>query len=347
MDPENPSPQYHASINVVGENATKYYSDYHHSDHQSVVTEGSQQPVQKAQTSSVQLATSVLSEGELILYTAYYGTIIKFCSATVCAPHEEIADDLPRPKPKLTFPSLDLKKLSKEEKEKLHQRLYAESTDITFRFQDLFSSTILSLKERNISPRELHSHLVCLGSVKPAYDDPKQPVLRHYFPELRTTQRIEEAMGIVGDYCSFFNFRIMEIIIDKLGTTKDKANLTNYKKDFSDYARRHVYECPSELGTVTDGDAQLFMTLDETYDSYTVSSLQLFVRKLAEILKLSSDAGLKLCRIELGSLKLTFQIPLFVQEDIFPLSIDQKRALAGLGVVHLSSGDYCFTNEVS
>jgi hypothetical protein len=239
--------------------------------------------------------------------------------------------------------------LSKEEKEKLHQTLYAESVDIIFEFQELFSSTTQSLDERNISPKALYTHLVCLGSLKPtlSYDDPKQPALKHYFPQLRTAERIEEAMGIIGDYCSFFNFRIVELIINKLGTTKDKANLTKYKKDFSDYARRHVYECPSELGATTDGNAELFMTLDETYDNYTVSSLDLFVRKLAEILKLSSDAALKLCRIELGSLKLTFQIPVFVQEDIFPLSIDQKRALAGLGVVHLSCGDYHFTNEVA
>ena len=259
----------------------------------------------------------------------------------------ECSLDLPQPKPKLTFPSLDLKKMSKEEKEKLHERLYAESMDITFKFQDLFSSTILSLKERSISPQELYSHLVCLGSVKPTYEDPKLPVLRHYFPDLRRAQRIEEAMGIIGDYCSFFNFCIVELIIDKLGTTNDKANLTNYKKQFSEYARRHVFECPSELGTMSDRNAELFMTLDETYDNYTVSSLQLFVRKLAEILKLSSNAALKLCRIELGSLKLTFQIPIFMQDDIFPLSVDQKRALAGLGVVQLSCGDYQFTKEVT
>jgi hypothetical protein len=226
------------------------------------------------------------------------------CCPAVCTHQEgsaECSNDLPRPKRKFTFSCLDLKKLSKEEKDKLHQRVYAESMDITFKFHDLFSSTILSLKERNTSPQALYSHLVFFGSLKPTYNDPKQSVLRHYFPQLRTAERIEEAMGIIGDYCSFFNFRIVELIIDKLGTIKDKANLTKYKKDFGDYARRHVYECPSELGPVTDGNTELFMTLDETYDNYTVSSLQLFVRKLAEILKLPSDASLRLRRIELGS----------------------------------------------
>ena len=276
--------------------------------------------------------------------------LFSFCSPTVDMPQEESPEhsrDLPQPKPKLTFPSLDLKKLSKEKKKELHQRLYAESTDITFRFQELFSSTTLSLKERNILPQDLYTHLACLGSLKPTYDYPKQPVLRHYFPQLIEAERIEKAMAIISTYCSFFNYRIMELIIDKLGTTKDKDNLSNYKKEFSEYAKRHVFECPKELGTMTDGHATLFVTLDETYDDCTVSTLQLFVRKLAEILKLSSDAGLKLHRIEPGSLNLTFQIPIFIQEDIFPLSIEQKRALAGLGVVQLSCGDYQFTNEVN
>ena len=295
-------------------------------------------------------ASSISSEGKSI-DTLY----IPFCITdtyppAVCAYQQEgsteCSNDLPQPKPNLTFHSLDLKKMSKEEKEKLYQRLYTESMEITFKFQNLFSATTLSLKERNISPQELYTHLACLGSVKPTYDDPKQPVLRHYFPQMMKAERIEEAMAIVSSYCSFFNYRLMEVIISKLGTAKDKDNLSNYEKDFSEYARCHVFECPSNLGTETDNNAELFMTLDETYDDCTVSVLRLFVRKLAEILKLSSDAALKLCWVELGSLKLTFQIPVFVKEDIFPLSIDQKRALAGLGVVHLSCGDYHFTNEV-
>ena len=268
-------------------------------------------------------------------------------SSTVHTTQEEDSLDLPQFKPKLIFHSLDLKKMSKEEKEKLYQRLYTESMDITFKFQNLFSATTLSLQERNISPQNLYTHLACLGSVKPTYDDPKQPVLRHYFPQMMKAERIEEAMAIVSSYCSFFNYRLMEVIISKLGTAKDKDNLSNYEKDFSEYARCHVFECPSNLGTETDESAKLFVTLDETYNDCTVSVLRLFIRKLAEILKLSSDAALKLCWVELGSLKLTFQIPDFVQKDIFPLLIDQKRALAGLGVVHLSYGDYHFTNEVA
>ena len=93
----------------------------------------------------------------------------------------------------------------------------------------------------------------------------------------------------------------MELIIDKLGSRQDKANLSSYEEEFSEYARRRAFECPPEIGITSDGTvALLFVTLDENYKSCTVSSLQLLVRKLAEVLKLSSDAGLKLCQIELG-----------------------------------------------
>ena len=141
--------------------------------------------------------------------------------------------------------------------------------EIVYKFKKLFLSTFQSLKDRNISPRELYTHLVSLGSMKPnwCYDniiDREQPPLRHYFPQLRTS---EEVKLIIYDYCCFFNTHVIELIIDKLGTAEDRANFTKYMEDFSDYARRRVYEYPSELGAMTDGSAKLFIILDEEYDN--------------------------------------------------------------------------------
>ena len=67
----------------------------------------------------------------------------------------------------LTFPCLDLKKMNKEEKQQLHQRLYAESVD---KFQDLFSATTLSLKQSKSTVTELLCNLVGLGPLPPAYN---------------------------------------------------------------------------------------------------------------------------------------------------------------------------------
>ena len=232
----------------------------------------------------------------------------------------------------ISFPYLDLEGMSKDEKQQLHQRLYAESVDIMFKFQDLFSKTTKSLMERNISTKDLSNYLMCLGSLKPTYDDSEGSAFRHQLPQLRNSELVDDAMCIVSKYCSFFNYHIIELIINKLGTEQDKENLSRYKEEFAEYGRRHIFECPSEVGERSDHCADMFVALDETYDKCTVSNLDLFVINLHKILKVSSGSGLKLCHIEPGSLKLTFQLPLSVLQDTFPLSSEQEAALIGLGV---------------
>ena len=237
--------------------------------------------------------------------------------------------------PQLTFPCLDISKMSKEEETQLHQRLYNESVTMMDRFQHLFSATIESLKQRKVSVKELLCHLVGLGSLPPMYDDLNLPLFRRQFPELKKSKTIDEAMLEIGNYCSFFNFRVIEHIIAKLGTRQDKKNLSKYKEEFNKYAERHVFECPSEVGTVSEDLANIFVTLDETFEGCTVRHLDLFVDNLRKILNISGGAVFKLCHITPGSLKLTFQLSFSVLQDIFPLSREQKAALSGVGVAKL------------
>ena len=113
-------------------------------------------------------------------------------------------------------------------------------------------------------------------------------------------------------------------------------NLKKYKEIFNEYASKtHIFLCPSEFGTITNNDVTMFVLLGEIYKSSTVSALNLFVKTFREILKISQDAGLKLCSIEQGSLKLTFQLPVFVVQDIFPLSNEQEVELSNCGVCNL------------
>ena len=235
----------------------------------------------------------------------------------------------------LTFPCLDLKKMNKEEKQQLHQRLYAESVEIMKKFQDLFSDTTQSLKQQKVTVKELLCNLVGLGPLSPLYDDLNLPVFRRHLPLVTKSKTIDEAMFEIGHYCSFFNFHMIEHIINKLGTGRDRKNLEKYREEFDKYAERHVFECPAEVGTVSEGLANMFVTLDKTFDSCTVSGLDLFVENLRKILKISTGAVFKLTHIAPGSLKLIFQLPYSLLQDIFPLSSEQEAALNGMGVANL------------
>ena len=236
--------------------------------------------------------------------------------------------------------------LSKEEKELLHQRLHADSEDMMYKFQQLFSATSRSLKQRNIPTTVLTSHLECLGSVKPTFKDSGLPPLRHQLPGLANAKTVDAVMSVVKDYCSFFNYRMLEHIINEVGAEQDKQSLAKYKEEFAKYGERHVFECPSEVGRMSEeGHANMFVTLDDSFDNCTVNHLQSFISNLRKTLNISSTIVLKLCRIESGSLKLTFQLPHFVLQDIFPLSHEQEAELFSLGVIQFSCGDYLFSRQ--
>lgn len=250
-------------------------------------------------------------------------------------------------KPSYTFPLLNLKEMDEDEKERLHQMLFAESEAMEYKFQELFKATRKSLVERKIAVGELLKHLDCLGSIKPLYKGTTLPVLGCQLPELRKTASVDDAMSVISGYCSFFNFRIVECIIENLGTDQDKTNLEKYKEKFSEYAQRHVFECPAELGEIDEeSHANMFVTLDATYDSYTASHLCSFVGNLQRVLKIPA-MSLRLCRIGPGSLKLIFQLPHSIQQTTFPLSSDQEAALGNIGVVLLSCGDYLFSQQAN
>ena len=235
--------------------------------------------------------------------------------------------------------------MDRDEKERLHQKLYAESENMEYKFQELFKATRISLVERMITMGELLKHLDCLGSVKPLYKGSTLPVFGRRLPRLRKTENVDNAMSVISSYCSFFNYRIVECIINNLGTERDKTNLKIYKEEFSVYAQRHIFKCPSEVGEIDeDSHAILFVTLDTTYDSYTVSHLYAFVNNLQRVLKIP-PMSLRLCRIGPGSLKLIFQLPHSIQRTTFPLSSDQEAALADLGVTLLSCGSYLFSGQ--
>ena len=236
--------------------------------------------------------------------------------------------------------------LSPEQKQRHYERVSSKSQEMMYKFQKLFTATKKSLREEKVSVSELVGHLACLGFVKPTFKDAGLSPLRHQLPKLVTLESVDDVMFVIKDYCSFFNYQMLEHITDEFGTLRDKENLVAYKKDFEEYAQCCVIEGPLEVGKMSEeGFSNMFVTLDDSFDNCTLSHLNEFKVKLRTALKISSDVDIRLCRINCGSIKLIFQLPHSVWEDIFPLSSKQESSLADLGVVELSCGDYHFTRQ--
>ena len=266
------------------------------------------------------------------------------CGCGKCTFFSFIERGCPTPIPsESSFPYLDLSGLTHEQQQELRGRFQFESKEIMMRFQKLVSSTIKSFKRRNVPLDELVSHVMTLGAFDPVFKEPQVPLFQYCFQRLEAADTIPKVFLALKDYLSFFNYHILEHIIEELGTEEDKAELLRYKEDFNQYAKRRVFECPPKLGPVSDADiADIFVKVDSQYDNYTVKQIEEFRQKLSKILHLSSQGILRLCRVDKGCFQLMFQVPTFVQQEIFPLSRQQEMALATVGVIRLTCGDYQF-----
>ena len=216
-----------------------------------------------------------------------------------------------------------------------------------FKFQQLFSAVYKSLCEQKVPVDTLVTHLLSLGALDPVSKQSQKPLLQTFFQELQNAGSIENVLWVIRDYFSFFNYRVIEHIVNGLGTDQDKVELKDYKKDFHQYSKRRIFECPPVYGPMSNADhTDLVLKVDSAYDQFTVEELDNFEYKLTRIFGVSPQSVLRLCQVEEGCLQLIFQVPSFVQQEIFPLSSEQERALAAEGVIRLTCGDYQFAAKV-
>ena len=246
-----------------------------------------------------------------------------------------------------SFPYLNMSGLTPEEQERLEIRLCVESEDIERKFSHLQSRVYESLRERNVPVDRLVTHLLSLRAFDPVLKGSQKPALQAFSKELWNAGSIEKVLFIIRGCISFFNYHMIEHIVVELGTEQDRVELQNYEKEFDEYSKRRVYECPPVYGSVSKDDhADLVLKVDSVYEEFTVKELKRFQCRLSRIFCVTPQSVLRLCQVEEGCLQLTFQVPLFVQLEIFPLSSEQERALVAEGVVRLTCGDYQFTAKV-
>ena len=242
-----------------------------------------------------------------------------------------------------SFPHLDMGKLSEQDRLTLRRKLLKDSDDIISEFSDLVDYTIKSTTSR-VSVMKLSNRLNNLGSYRPTHN-PK-PLLQNQLDEIKRAENVEEVFSVLGDYYSFFNYGIIEKIVSWFGTQEDKKRLEAYKEHFKIFCKRRTFECPSKIfgNPVNEGKTNLVVKVEESWyptHGFSLDNVLRFCNSLSEILEVESDT-LYLCQINKGCVELLFQVPSFVEEDIFPLTMEQQRSLASMGVPRLTCGHYSY-----
>ena len=225
-----------------------------------------------------------------------------------------------------------------------YRKLYSESVSLTESFGRMVNEFFQSLSSRDVSIKKIVGTLKAFGAFSPVYKGENQSLLRNELHRLDpNTADIDDIKSIVLDYCSFFNYRLISSLVASLGTEDDKQLFEKYEAEFIEYAKRLISECPSELGKLITSNAILTIKLDRRYEQYSLNQLKLLE---ADFCKIFNISNLYLCLVTSGCLQLIFQLPWFVQNEVFPLTQEQEEKLAALHVYRVTCGYYHFTVKV-
>ena len=241
-----------------------------------------------------------------------------------------------------SFPYLHVPELSGREKLALMCRLQKESDMIIHEFGDLIHHTINSIDSSGVSVTALHSRLSSLGAYGPIHN--QVPLLQNQLDEIERAENVDKVFSILQKYCSFFNYGIIEKVIDWFGTPEDKERLETYTKNFKRFCKRRTFECPPHIfGHVDKEKTDLVVKVVwSPREECTLETILRLHYSLGDILGVKPET-LHLCRIDEGCIELRFQVPSFVEEDIFGLSTQQEQSLTSVGVIRLTCGSYTFS----
>jgi len=141
-------------------------------------------------------------------------------------------------------------------------------------------------------------------------------------------------------YWSFFNYELLEHIIQVFGTPEDKSKLQKYLDDLKKFCQRRIFEVPAHVyGNERKEQDWVKFTVKLDDEVQKLQDLCQVKSKIAEIIGLRLSA-LYLCHIARGCVEVVFMIPQLVAQKTFPLTDGQQKLLLTNHVV--SNLVYCF-----
>lgn len=221
------------------------------------------------------------------------------------------------------FPYLDMTNLDNCDREDLEHRLINDVSEIVRHFAELFDATCASLTQREVSVERLAIRVVSLG----AYESPliDKPLIGKAEIELRNSSSICKAFLVLRPYMSYFNYELLEHIINgEVCSDDDRRRMSEYHDKFQKFCGRKVVEVPPDLYGLPQSEIRsrrrkAFAVLVTRHEAEpNLLFVDIAKCRIANILHLKPST-IHLHRIDKGCLLLVFSLPDFVFQCLFPL----------------------------
>lgn len=227
--------------------------------------------------------------------------------------------------------------MSAKEKDSLFERLLQESSEIRLAFTMLESNTTMSL----LSSEEVDG--TCIHELLKSLN------LQHH-KILAGLYSTGEVMGNLNEFWSFFDYGLLEHVVQKFGTPTDRESLDKYKESLAEYSRRRLFECPANIGSPAKENEKMLVLKRRDRRTFLSDLTLNEVKIFSGIFKKQMDVDkcdMRLISYERDdqSLELRFAILSSVSADLFPLSDDKKEKLEYLDVWLLECEEESFQKD--
>ena len=255
--------------------------------------------------------------------------------------------------------------MSEMNKKILHREIRQKSKILFDEFASLHLDTCTYLEEIHCN---VHKLLMCVMDIENETLASNMPT----YAELKRATHVSEIFGelISCGLISFLQFSIVEHVVKKLCSQSKviQDQLQQYKEHFSQYILNRVCEtCVFQEGrfevftgseskdedkvdllgseSKDEDKVDLLIITDDKWDRYSrlvnVLDLEEVVAKCLKIKRFN----LQLKSIKPQCLRLCYAISIHVASSVFPLTVEEWKALTSLGIIEMQCQEYHYTLE--
>lgn len=226
------------------------------------------------------------------------------------------------------------------------EKPYNEEETMKHRFDQVVTETRDSVEEQTTIEKFVES-ILALGVYVSAPEERDRSLIDEHREEIKNAKTISEIFIVLSAYWNYLNYEILEYIINLHGTSEDSERLKNYNEEVDNFCKRTIFEPPEDGSRTCNLQNQIakqvkFVVKLNIRENITYEEVLQIRRNIAKILGIKLAAFIIVC-VDAGCMQLTFLIPKFVPEEIFPLSCEQTSALSkDASVIKLECGHYIF-----
>ena len=208
--------------------------------------------------------------------------------------------------------------MSEEERSYHLSTLYQESEKIKARFASMMQNL-----QKNLEKNSKLEHAIKLLTF---YDSDFQK-------ELCDCTNFSLLFQKITDFVSFYDYELLKFLAKYLGSREIKKRFNKYKLHFRKFAKRHIYECRSDLFSeeAAEKPGKIYaIKISTSIEKSSLKNIKKLLHKMNEILNFA-----KVVKIEDDCIHVAFSA---LSNSDFIISDKQQRALSSLGVVTISCG---------